>query len=56
MIDTVEAIAGAVGADKIIKTGDYESRQIKNLVTDSRSVLNAAETVFAAIRTRVGDG
>ena len=56
MIDTVEAIAGAVDADKLIYPDDFKSKPIKNLVTDSRSVLKAEETVFAAIRTRVGDG
>mgnify|MGYP002601485440 CR=1 FL=1 len=56
MIDTVEAIADAVGAVKLIQPADFRPRRIKNLVTDSRSVLYPEETVFAAIQTRVGDG
>jgi len=56
MIDTVESIARASGADKIIYSADSCQMTFNTLVTDSRSVINPADTVFAAIRTRVGDG
>ena len=54
MNNTIEDIAAAVSAHKLINP--VHGRTVTELATDSRSVVDPAKTLFAALRTPVGDG
>lgn len=54
MNNTIEDIAAAVSAHKLINP--VHGRTVTELATDSRSVVEPAKTLFAALRTPVGDG
>lgn len=58
MTDSALSVSKAVNAEKVIfpPQGHCGGEGLKYLVTDSRSAVYPAQTLFAALRTPVGDG